>query len=100
MRQIEQRLGLGGLRDTRRTVEDEGRGDLGLFEQQLRLQQFQLETDGAKVFAQQEVHVLKGQRIGGAFGLRRRDDRLGALGVLAGIGEDAVRYLGFIGHFG
>ena len=61
----DQRVGLVRLGDPRRAVEDEGRGDLRLVEQQLGLQQFELEADRPQILAQQEIHVLEGEPIGG-----------------------------------
>ena len=67
----DQRVGLRRLGDAGRAVEDEGRGDAGFVEQQLRLQQLELEADRAQILAQQEIHVLEGEPIGGvADGLR------------------------------
>ncbi len=62
-------VGLGRLGDARRAVEDKGRGDLGLVEEELGLEQFELETDRAQILAQQEVHVLEGEAIGLVAGL-------------------------------
>ena len=61
----DQRVGLVRLGDARRAVEDEGRGDVRLVEQQLGLQQLELEADRPQILAQQEVHVLEGEPIGG-----------------------------------
>src|SRR3546814_12869507 len=43
---LDERVGLGRFRNTGRAVEDEGRRDLRLVEDQLRLQQPQLKADG------------------------------------------------------
>jgi hypothetical protein len=86
---VEHRLRLVRRRNARRSVHHEGRGDSRFVDRQLRLEQFELETNRAQVLAQQEVHVLKGQLIGRALGLGRGDLRLGAFGFLFGTRKDA-----------
>src|SRR3546814_7570668 len=66
---VEQRLRLFGLGDPRRAIKDEGRADMRFVEQQLRLQQFELEPHRPQVFAQQEIHVLKGEAVRRMLGL-------------------------------
>ena len=78
------------LGNPRRAVEDEGRADLRLVQQQLGLQQLELEADRPQVLAQQEVDVLEGQLVGGALGLRARRHMLGGLRVDLGVRENAL----------
>ena len=81
---------LRGLGNPGRAVEDEGRGDPRLVEQQLGLQQLELEADRPQILAQQEVHVLEGEAIGVADGLRAFGRLGGGLGLLARRLEDAL----------
>ena len=93
----DQRVGLVRLGNPRRAVEDEGRGDVRLVEQQLGLQQLELEADRPQILAQQEVHVLEGEPIGGMLGLRAGGRLGGGLGFFAGRGERRAS-AGRVGH--
>ena len=85
------RIGLFGLGNPGRAIEDEGRGDPRLVEHQFGLEQFELEADRAEILAKQEIHVLEGEPIGRMLGLRSGDGLVGgAFGLLAGRLEDAL----------
>ena len=90
MRRRDHRFGLGRLRDPRRSVEHEGRGDVGLVHQQFGLEQFKLEANRAEVLAKQELGVLERELIRLALGLRRGRDMLGSLRVDLGGRENAL----------
>src|SRR6185369_17918513 len=83
-------IGLVGRRDSRRTIEHEGRADIRLVEQQFRLQQFELEADWPQIFAQQELGVLERELVRIAGGLRGRGDVACGLGVDLRGGENAL----------
>ena len=89
-RRGDQRVGHVRRRNPRRTVEDEGRADVGFVEQQLGLQQLELEADRPQILAQQELGVLEGELVGGALGLRDRRHMLGGAGIDLGRREDAL----------
>jgi len=97
-RGVDARLHLLRFGDARRSVEDEGRFDLRLVHQQLRLQQFELEPHRPQILPQQEFGVLEGQAIGGAAGLRCFHPLAGVGGFLTG-GAEFAFFDFFSGHF-
>src|SRR3546814_9918688 len=86
---VEQRLRLFGLGDPRRAIKDEGRADMRFVEQQLRLQQFELEPHRPQVFAQQEIHVLKGEAVRRMLGLGGGNAVLGRFRFLLAPADNA-----------
>jgi hypothetical protein len=94
-RGVQHRLHLVGRRNPRRAVEDEGREDARLVEQELRLQQFELEPHGAKIGAQQEIGILEGEPVGRMLGLGGRRRIGGEPGLAPRRGEGGM---GGIGH--
>ncbi len=95
--EVEQGARFFGLGHPRRPVEDEGRGDVGLVHQQLRLQQFELEADRPQILAEQELIVLEREFIRSAFGLRGGGNMLGGGGIDLRVGEDPFGRF-WIGH--
>ena len=65
--QLGRRFGRG---NPGRAIADQGRADVGLIEQHLTLEQFELEPDRPQLLAQHEVVVAERQLVGRAAGLR------------------------------
>jgi len=86
----DQGVGDCGLGNSRGSVKDEGGRDLRFLEKQLRFQQLQLETDGPEVLAKKEVHVLEGELVGVALGLRDRRHLPGVLRLGLGTRKNAL----------
>ncbi len=82
-------IGRLGIQKTGAAIDDHGRFDLLLLQNEFRLQQFELQADRAQLLAQQKILILKGQTIGRRGALLRADVLLGGLGVLVGRGENA-----------
>ena len=89
-------IGLVGFGDPRRPVNDQRRGNICLFEQHFRLEQFQLKPHGTQFFTEQKFGILKRQAIGFALRLRGRKLLFGKACFLFCLIKAAVGNVGIV----
>ena len=103
-RQARQCLGLGGVLfrrrgDARAAEQHDSAFDAVFVQHQLRLEQFQLQPDGAQLVPAQEIIVREGQPIGGRTGLFVLRHAMGGFDIRMGIAERAGTVVFHRGRF-